>query len=321
MAFNLIIEPNTPPLSRKEFCAAKKGPAIALDGYVSGGPFVDEKGPHLNFNHHERVNRLATRATCGQVLLAIRQGLFQFLADISGEPHADAYVDDCDEDCCTSWTLLNHREISEDSGDVKSYKRLSRLDRLVHVEDLMDSTAGTYCFSPDAPIIRRLGWVFEPYRDFRLRGGLDGERNADEFRNIIDEVEKRILRYVNGRGRSIILDTRYERIGGGENWVMVREIGMHARTGIFADGIRAYVSVRERDDGRFSYVVARMSSFFIHYPIHKFCRRFNAMEQCHKNRWGGSHICIGSPRANGSSIPPRVLEKEMNHILKKEFSL
>ena len=318
MPFNLIIEPNTPPLSRKEFCSIKKAPAIALDGYVYGGPFVDEKGPHLNFNHHERVNRLATRATCGQVLLAIRQGLFQFLMDTRQEAHADVYVDDCDEDICTSWTLLNHREISEDSGDVKSYKRLSRLDRLVHVEDLMDSTAGTYCFSPDAPIIRKLGWVFEPYRDFRFHGGLDGKRDANEFRNVINEVEKRILRYANGHGRSITLDTRYERIGGGANWIMVREIGMHARTGMFADGIRAYVSVRECPDGRVSYVAARMSSF-IHFPIPKFCKRFNAMEQCHQDRWGGSHICIGSSRDKGSSIPPHVLEKEIKRMLEREI--
>ena len=320
MAFNLIIEPNTPPLSRKEFCTKKKGPAIAFDGYVFGGPFVDEKGPHLNFNHHERVNRLATRATCGQVLIAIRQGLFEFLSDEYGEPHADVYMDDCDEDCCTSWTLLNHREIVEDSKEQKIYRRLARLDRLVHVEDLMDSTAGTYCFSPDAPIIRKLAWVFEPYRDFRIHGGLDTKRDARQFQNIIYDVEKRILRHVYGHGRSIILDMRYERIGGGKTWAMVREIGMHARTGIFADGIRAYISVRERDNGNFSYVIGRMSSF-IRFPIEKFRKRFNAIEQCHGDIWGGSHICIGSPRANGSSIPPSVLEQEINRILKRELSL
>ncbi len=319
MAFNLIIEPNTPPLSRKEFCNNKKGPAIALDGYVYGGPFFSKKGPHINFNHHEGVDRLATRSTCGQVLLAIRQGLFQCLIDKNGEPQGDVYINDCDEDCCTSWTLFDHGDLCEDFGSDESHKRVTRFDRLVHVEDFMDATAGTYCFSPDFPIIRKLAWVFEPYRYFRLHGGLDGDRNANEFRRVILNVEDRILKHINGRGHSITLDTRYERIGGGKNWIMVREIGMHARTGMFADGIRAYVSVRERNDGRRSFILARMSPF-IRFPIQKFCRRFNIIEGCCDDKWGGSHISSGSPLIKGSSLTPEFVESEMNRILTKELT-
>lgn len=36
---------------------------------------LQDEGPRANFNHHEGVSRLETRATCGQVLLAIRMGL------------------------------------------------------------------------------------------------------------------------------------------------------------------------------------------------------------------------------------------------------
>lgn len=309
MALNLIIEPNTPPLSRKEFCTQKKPPAIALDGYVYGGPFFSEKGPHINFNHHEGVDRLATRATCGQVLLAIRQGLFQCLIDDTGEPHGDVYVDDCDEDCCTSWMLLKHSYMAE-------YAINPILNRLVAIEDLLDATAGAYCFPPEMPIIQELAWVFEPYRYFRLHGGLE-RRNAKEFKSIITDVEERILRHIMGRGESTTLDTRYERIGGGNNWVMVREIGMHARTGMFADGIRAYASVRERDDGKFSYVIARMSPF-IHFPIPKFCKQFNRIEQSPDDPWGGSHICIGSGRMRGSMLTPQFVAQEMNRIIMKK---
>ena len=316
MAFNLIVEPNTPPLSRKEFCSQKKGPAIALDGYVRGGPFFSEKGAHINFNHHEGVDRLATRATCGQVLLAIRQGLFQSLINGDTEPSADVYVNDCDEDCCTSWTLLVHRNLCDESSHHDSYQRLARLDRLVHVEDLMDATAGTYCFSPDMPIIRKLAWVFAPYRSFRLHGGLDGKRDPDAFKHVIFEVEQRILKHIDGEGHSITLDTEYKRIGGGKNWIMVREIGMHARTGMFADGIRAYVSVRERSDGRLSYVLARMSPF-IHFPIPKFYRRFNTIEKCGAERWSGSHISGGSPLSQGSELKPLRVESEINRIIER----
>ena len=320
MALNLIIEPNTPQLTRSEFCAQKKGPAIALDGYVYGGPFFSEKGPHINFNHHERVNRLATRATCGQVMLAICQGLFQCLTDNAGEPHGDVYVRDCDEDCCTSWTILKHGKMILEllsATDQEQQHKLTRLNRLIWKEDLLDSTAGAYCFRPERPIIQRLAWIFKPYRKFRLAGGTREQRNEQRFYEVMDAVESRILLYIEGNGKSITLDTTYERIGGGKNWVMVREIGLHARTGMFVDGIQAYVSVRERTNGMFDYSIARMSPF-IKFPIPKFKNYFNRIEKCKTDKWGGSHICIGSPLVGGSMLTPACIEKHINRILAKE---
>ncbi|MDP3778998.1 MAG: hypothetical protein Q8R30_03095 [bacterium] len=319
MPFNLIVEPNTPPLSRKQFCATKKGPAIALDGYVYGGPFFEEKGPYINFNHHERVDRLATRATCGQVMLAICQGLFQSLTDDDGEPQGDVYINDCDEDCCTSWTLLKHGKMILDlleSKDPEDQIKITRLNRLVWKEDLLDATAGAYCFRPEMPIIQKIAWIFKPYRMFRLAGGTREHRDEQSFREVIDNVESKILQYVEGYGKSITLDTTYKRIGGGKNWVMVEEIGMHARTGMFVDGIRAYVSVRQRANGMYDYTIARMS-LFVKFPIPKFKNFFNKTEACSDDRWGGSHICIGSPLIGGSALSPWFVEREINRILAK----
>ncbi len=99
MSVVLHVEPRTPPLSWEEFCQ-KTGPfSIALDGFVGTGPRFDENGPRANFNHHEEVSRLETRATCGQVLMAIRQGLFDCFRDEQGV-QVSAYVNDCDEDVC-----------------------------------------------------------------------------------------------------------------------------------------------------------------------------------------------------------------------------
>ena len=317
MPLNLIVEPNTPSLSRKEFCDTKKGPAIALDGYVYGGPFYCRKGPHINFNHHERVDRLATRATCAQVMLAICQGLFHTLDDDKGEPQGDVYVNDCDEDCCTSWMLLKHgKKILKllDETDLERQHVITRLNRLVWKEDLLDATAGAYCFRPERPIIQKIAWIFKPYRIFRLAGGTREHRDADSFRAVMDAVENRILQYIEGQGKSIILETNYERIGGGKNWVMVREIGMHARTGMFVDGIRAYVSVRRRANGMHDYTIARMS-LFIKFPVSRFQNRFNKIEKCERDKWGGSDICIGSPLVAGSNLSPAFVEKEINRIL------
>jgi len=317
MSLNLIVEPNTPPLSRKEFCATRRGPAIALDGYVYGGPFFEEKGPYINFNHHERVDRLATRATCGQVMLAICQGLFQILTTDDGQLHGDVYMNDCDEDCCTSWTLLKHgQKILSllDAQDPESQVMLTRLNRLVWKEDLLDATAGAYCFRPEMPIIQKIAWIFKPYRQFRIAGGTREQRDEQHFREVIEKVENRILQYIEGNGKSITLNTIYERIGGGKNWIMVHEIGLHARTGMFVDGIRAYVSVRQRANGRYDYTIARMSPF-VKFPIPKFKSYFNKIEMCGEDRWGGSHICIGSPLIGGSALAPQSIQKEINRIV------
>ena len=71
--------------------------SIALDGYVADRPLFDQKGPHLNCNHHEYVDRLSTRSTTAQVHMAIKQGLFQRFSQ-SGKPTAHIYVNDPDYD-------------------------------------------------------------------------------------------------------------------------------------------------------------------------------------------------------------------------------
>ncbi len=66
------------------FVAMAPAFSIALDGYVRGGPQYDWRGPHISFNHHEDVDRLATRATCAQVLMSLRSGLFGRFRDGQG---------------------------------------------------------------------------------------------------------------------------------------------------------------------------------------------------------------------------------------------
>lgn len=91
----LVVEPNRPPLFWNRFIEEAPRYAIALDGYVWGGPKFSEAGPTLNFNHHEEVDRLATRSTCAQTLMAIRQGLFDLFRTEDG-PEATVFANDCD---------------------------------------------------------------------------------------------------------------------------------------------------------------------------------------------------------------------------------
>jgi len=313
MTTELIVDCRQAALPWKTFLDTKPSFSIALDGYVYGGSQFTRmaKGPYANFNHHEEVDRLATRATCGQVLMAIRQGLFTTFRDGTGIK-ASIYVNDCDEDVCTSWFLLKNSFMVEQSMN-------PLLNRLVELEDKLDSTAGAYPFPQDLPVLQELAWVFQPYRAFRLNGGLDRKKDG-EYLEIIRDVEHRIMAHITGRGNAIPLDTRYERIGGGNGWVMVKEIGPHAKTGMFSDGIRAYVSVRERPDGRYTYTVGRMSPF-VNFDVPAILAALNLEEAqpsgSSQDLWGGGNTIGGSPRVGGSRLTPEEVMRVVKNTLEE----
>ncbi len=306
MAIRLIMQPKTPPMTREEFCAATGPFSIGLDGFIRGPSWFDPKGPHANFNHHEGANGFDVHATCGQIMLAIRQGFFERFRDENG-PRVDVYANDCDEDVCSAWASLNNHHLILSAMN-------PNFNRLNAMEDVLDATAGTYPFPKDLPALRELAWVFEPYRQFRLSGELD-KKDADSFVSIVTSVEHRILQFVLGKGLEIPLDTRYERIGGGKGWAMIRETGAQGRMGAIADGIRAYVSVRERLDGRWTYTIGRMS-VFIPFDLPPIIKMLNTAEGLtdSKDRWGGSDIVGGSPRVAGSKLSPQ----EVEHIINNE---
>ena len=291
MSVALVVEPDVPPMSWDVFCASRPNYSIALDGYVHGGPQFSLDGPMANFNHHEGVDRLSTRATCAQVLMAIRQGLFSsFRRD--GVPTAYVYVNDCDEDVCTAWTLLRHPHLVTSTMNPV-------LNRLVSMEDMLDSTAGGYPFPADLPALQEMAWIFQPYRLFRSGGGLS-KKSPIAFRSVIEDVEARIIKHLTGRGDSIPLDTRYSQIDRVGPVVIVTEEGAQARTGMFADGIRMFVSVRPGDHST-TYTIGKMSKFEP-LDLDVLTRRLNEAEGCTTDRWGGADIIIGSPRVGGSKL-------------------
>jgi hypothetical protein len=301
----LHMHPRDLPQTWEDFCASKAPYSIALDGYVATGPRFDQSGPWLNLNHHEEVDRLATRATCAQVLMALRQGLSDCFRDEQGF-HAEVYANDCDEDVCLSWFLLAHGYLAEHVIN-------PALNRLVAMEDALDATAGAYPYPPDLPTLRELAWVFEPYYRFRATGGLD-RREADAFAGVVTDVEHRIMQHVTGRGGSVALDTRYRRAGGGPGWVLMEPVGAQARTGLFADGVRAYLSFRQRPDGNWTYTLGRMS-LFIPFDVPAILAALNEAEGCEEDHWGGGNTVAGSPRVGGSRLPPQEVERIVNEVL------
>ncbi len=296
-AINLHVEPNTPPEQWDDFVQLKPPFSVALDGYVYGATQFDEAGPRQNFNHHEEVDRLSTAATCEQVLTAIRSGFFQTFRE-NGLPRAEVFVNDCDQDVCTATYLLLNAPIVESATN-------PLVNALVTVESKLDATGGAYPFNPDLQIMRKIAWIFEPYTEFKNSGDIN-KRNAKDYEQVIEVCTGRIHDYVLGKGKEVPLDIRYEVLDQRNGYTVVREIGEHARLGMFAQGIDAFVSYKEMPDKKsWRYTLARRSQY-VPFPVEQIAELLNKVDPLvdETNRWGGGNIFCGSPRATGSGISP-----------------
>jgi hypothetical protein len=275
--------------------------SIALDGYVTAGPRFDPSGPYANFDHHADVDRLATRSSCMQVYMAITLGLLDLFRK-DDEVHAHIWVNDPDQDTSLAiWQLRNPEYLADISIRMP-------LARLLITEDLLDCTGGAYPVDPMRESMQEQAWVFEPYFEARTAGRLHA-MDASAMAELIDVLGERITAHVEGRGGKVVLDTRYETIGGGPGWKMIVEHGPHARTELFGAGVHAFVSVRENDDGTWTYSIGRMSPF-VPFDILRLYEVLNAAEGLDAaSGWGGSDTIGGSPREGGSRLSPKQVEE------------
>lgn len=280
--------------------------SVGLDGYVAGPPMYSEDTLHANFNHHENVNRLATRCTASQVAMAIKQGFLSAFAP----DEITLYVNDCDQDVCTAlWLFKNWERVSGQKSE-------PLISRLVFNVDMLDTCAGAFPIDPSARIMQETGWIFEPYTDARLSGKVLSASSRD-METIIDAVLGRIDAYCLGQGGRKKPDDRYDVLYRSDRWALVREYGNEARTAMRRDGIQSFVSLRGEANGRFIYSVGNLTPFG---GIHLACLydALNAAEQIFNtdaNRWGGSDSCGGSPRDGGSSLSPSQLQDMVNGFL------
>ena len=162
--------------------------------------------------------------------------------------------------------------------------------------------------------LERLAWVFDTYRKFRLTGGLE-RKDADEYAAIIEDTENRIMQYIVGNSGRVEIDTSYDILEEGKGWVLIQEIGSHAKTGVFGDGYQAYISVRKRPDGRFTYSIGKVA--FYDLDMEALFRNLNTKEKIldSPDRWGGGNTVGGSPRVNGSSQTPEEVAEVFRETL------
>jgi hypothetical protein len=292
----LVMNPRLPPMGWREFCKTSEPFSIALDGYVGRGPRFQAKGPRANFNHHEDVDRLATRATCSQIYIAIKQGLYKRF-NHEGIPKVIPCMRDCDPDVAFSYALLKNGHRNRFINNKYIYK-------LVYFEDIIDTTAGAYPFSKDLLRMKQIAWIFEPYTNFCTSGEYD-KKEPQAFKNIVYEIEDRIKLYAKEKGGAIPIDPRYTPVAAGKDWVVAHWTGAHPRTGIFADGYQVYAIYRELPNGRYKWSIGRMS-IFIPFDTPLFMKKLNMIDEIidSNDRWGGGKTIIGSPLEQGSQIAP-----------------
>lgn len=301
MSRELIVDPGKVEIW-PDFIQTAEPYSIAGDGRVPGknnylldGP----KAPIISVDHHSEVDRLGTSATCDQLLQMMRMGLRRRYTK-DGLYIVNFCVNDPDQDVCTSWYILNHPEVAEKANANPA------LNRLVAVESLMDATGGMYPFDRDMAFLGTLKAIYRPYTDFRNSGGI-AEQNAEQFKRVIFDVERRISDYIIGSPPTPEpLKTAFDIEKAGTGWSMIREIGEDAKFAVVSAGIQAFVSVTDtKEVGVWRYTIGRTSPF-INFPIEEIYATLNEHDPaCREgNLWGGSDLIGGSPRSTGSKLTP-----------------
>ena len=295
----LIVVPNQAPMSWDEFVSTYGPYSIAIDGLVKEGPRKDLKIPAINLNHHEGVSRYDTLATCQQALDKVREGLMRQHFVKGGKPHAQVVTLDCDEDVCTTWTVINNAWLFESSTNPK-------INKLVDVEGRLDRTAGSYAFHPDMPFLEEIAWIYYPFTDFKSRGGLIS-RDPQAFEQVIFQVEERIIKYIADKPGRMEIKTQYQQVGGDKNIALVTNVGQFGRMAMAYDKIQAYISYTELAYGRYMAVIGTLNSL-VDLNIPAILERYN-QEETSGGRWGGGDGIGGCDRVKGTQIPPeRLLE-------------
>lgn len=282
--------------------------SIAIDGYCKGSPRLDQERMILNINHHEEVDRVATRSSCLQAMLLVKLGLYDGFRDDQGQPTATLYCNDCDQDVALATYILMHPE------DVNRPK----LRELVRIEDLMDMSGGLYPTRKRLHLMKQLNWIMQPYTKARA-GGVLHQLDAKGMERLVREMHRRIRLTLFNGPKEVEVDTSFEVLADHGSWQLVREIGEAARVGMAERRIKAFVSLIDEADGRYRYAIGRLSQF-IPFPLPKLYAALNKAEGIApdaEHRWGGSDTIGGSPREVGSGLSPERLREVINNFLRR----
>ncbi|MBI2004343.1 hypothetical protein HYS72_02660 [Candidatus Pacearchaeota archaeon] len=307
----LIVEPRVVK-TWEQFIKESPPYSIALDGYVSGAPKYQPEGPRLNLNHHEDVDRYSTLCTSMQAYLKLKLGLFEKFS-VNGQPRANIYVNDPDQDSSLAAFILTKPEIS------LNIKNQKKLEELLHYEQIMDITGGMFPLDMKSKIMQQMAWIFEPYDSARISGKLYS-MNGNEMKNLMQNIFSRIKAHLDGKSYEIALDNDYTILYGKpqDKFVLVKENSAYSRAKIIRDGIKSFASLVRENDGIYKYTLGKISDFIpLSLPkIYNYLNKFENIKPEDTDRWGGSQTIGGSPRKKQSKIAPEKLFKLITNYIK-----
>lgn len=295
-----------PPLTREEFQRTHPRGSIAVDGYLPEGPWLDLDALQANLNHHEAVDRLATRCSTAQGAIGVRMGRFEAFF----REGVHFWTNDCDPDVATLlWVLENPARMRGVLNPL--------FNKMLHLLDMLDTTAATYPFPMDFDL-GEYHWIFEPYFEAQARGIIE-RKEPREYERIVNDCHLHLEQYLAGKPGRVEIETGYDVISLHPGWGMFRTHGSLSRMAIVAAGYFAFVLVRERPNGTYTYTIQRTSDG-VRYPLQRFIQALNAREQRYytdplQEQWGGGDTVMGSPRVRGSKQPPAEVAEVLNEVL------
>lgn len=296
---HFIIEARA-PLTREEFQRTHPRGSIAVDGYLPEAPWLDSEALQANINHHEAVDRLGTRCTAAQAAIGVRLGRFETFF----REGIHFWANDCDPDVAMAlWVFENPARMRGALNPL--------FNKAIHLLDMLDTTASTYPLPLDFDL-GEYHWIFDPYFEAQQRGVIE-RKDPRDYARIVDACHLHLEQYLVGKPGRVEVEMGYDTVAVYPGWGMFRPQGSLARMGIVAAGYYAFVLVRNRPNGRWTYTVQRTSDG-VQFPLPRIFQALTAREGG-AEPWGGGDTVGGSPRALGSRLSPAEVAEVVNAVL------
>ena len=255
-------------------------------------------GHHVHFDHHAGVVREVTMSAAMQAYLAVRQGRLmqkwlQYRAPIP------VYVWNADQDVCLAVFILEYHELLE------RLHAEPMLRWIVQFNNKIDVCGGLYPIDLEELVRNHFTWVFEPYRQQRIRGKTwdDAQLVKDTIRQVCSRLEDLLLGRAGTAPVTVEPEILYSSPHG---FIIVDEKGdPHSRLVLSARGYTNLISlIAVRPNGRYTYSVIRGSPYDEDvFQVTRLIEAFQKAEDFPDCRiWGGSNMAAGSDSELGSSL-------------------
>jgi hypothetical protein len=256
------------------------------------------RGRYVNFDHHAGVVREATMSAAMQAYIAVRQGhlMDRWLQKVRPVP---VHVWNADQDVCLAAFVLEYHEMLERA------EGMPLLRWIVQYNNKLDVCGGLYPVNLDDLVKNHFTWVFEPYRQQRVHGKVQGD--ADLVTATVRLVCDRLLALLNGQAGTAPIEARPDILYHSPyNYVIADEKGDPlARLVLASSGYTNLIScICTRPNGRHTYSIIRGSPYDEDiFEIPRLIEAFQAAEdQPGEKIWGGSTLAAGSDSQLGSSL-------------------